>query len=105
MFKRIATGALVFGMVATGPPMASAQSICGTRDHIVANLKERWQEAPNGTGLQTGERVIEVWTSPKSGSWTILVTGANGISCVLASGTDWNAAVRIVAPKDAPASY
>lgn len=32
---------------------------------------------------------MEVWTSKETGSYTVLVTNANGISCIVAVGTDF----------------
>ncbi len=96
MFRRILTTAIVFGMAATAPP-AMAQTVCGPRDHIVSKLDAQFMEQMIGGGLVTPTSVVEIWTSPDAGTWTMLVTNANGKSCVLTSGTDWR--IREIVPE------
>ncbi len=88
MFKRIATAALIFGMAATAPP-ALAQSACAPRDKIVSQLTDKYGEVSHGVGLQSGTKLVEVWSSKRTGSWSILVTHASGLSCILATGKNW----------------
>lgn len=89
MFKRLIAGALVFGLAATAPPVAAAQSACATRARVTEKLHTVFDESLSAAGLQSATSVIEVWSSEKSGSWTIISSRADGISCVLASGTNW----------------
>lgn len=88
MFKRIVTAALVFGMTATAPP-AQAQVPCASRDKLVDQLEKKHGEAVAGIGLAGPNALYEIWTSPKTGSWTILLTRPDKISCVIATGQDW----------------
>ncbi len=89
MFKRIFTAALIFGTVAIGPPVL-AQTACMPRDRMVDSLNSRFSETLAGGGLQTEHRLIEVWRSAESGSFTIILTRPDGMSCVLASGQNWH---------------
>ncbi|NOC84715.1 hypothetical protein GS610_04800 [Ruegeria sp. HKCCD6228] len=94
MFKRLFAIALTFGMAATAPP-AFAQN-CATRDHIISKLQENYAEELAFGGLQKtrgAQSVMEVWTSKETGSYTVLVTNANGISCIVAVGTDFFEAI------------
>jgi len=88
MFKRNVTAALVFGALALAPPV-HAQSICAERDTIVERLKNRYHESYQGAGLQSTTSLIEIWSSEETGSWTILMSKADGTSCVVASGMNW----------------
>lgn len=89
MFKRLFAASLVFGTVALGPP-AFAQATCLPREHMVDSLSSRFSETLAGGGLQTEHRLIEIWRSADSGSFTILMTRPDGISCVLAAGDNWH---------------
>ncbi len=94
MFKRLFGIALAFGMAATAPP-AFAQN-CAQRDHVIAKLQDGYAEELAFGGLQKtrgGQSVMEVWTSKETGSYTVLVTNANGISCIVAVGTDFFEAI------------
>ena len=39
----------------------------------------------------TKTTVVEVWASPETGTFTVMMTNAHGLSCILATGTDWYA--------------
>ncbi len=103
MFKRLFALALTFGMAATAPP-AFAQS-CAEREHVIAKLKKSYSEELAFGGLQKtrgAHSVMEVWTSRETGSYTVLVTQANGISCIVAVGTDFFEAIPKVKVEGTP---
>ena len=82
---------------------ALAEQPCGPRARIIDHLESKYGEAPSGTGIGSATSVVEVWTSAKSGTWTILVTRANGMSCILASGQDWHDVPLALMPPSEPA--
>lgn len=91
--KRALTGLLFgLGLAATVLPAVPvhAQSGCAPRDQIVERLKEQFGEALAGGGLRSEMQVLEVWAAPETGTWTVLMTRADGITCVMASGTNWH---------------
>ena len=90
MYKRIlTTSALILGMAAVGPPDAQAQMACGTRDSVVAKLGDKYGEVRRGGGLAGPTAIFEIWASEATGTWTILKTTPNGLTCVMAVGEDW----------------
>ncbi|WP_420585503.1 hypothetical protein [Ruegeria sp.] len=103
MFKRLFGIAMAFGMAATAPP-ALAQG-CAQREHVIAKLQDSYSEELVFGGLQKtrgAQAVMEVWTSKETGSYTVLVTQANGISCIVAVGTDFFQAIPKIALKGEP---
>lgn len=74
-------------LLMTGPA-AGAQAICGERARIVAHLESEFKEQRTGVGL-AGEYMIETFRSPDGATFTILQTGPNMISCVMAAGEAW----------------
>ncbi|MDZ4096507.1 MAG: hypothetical protein U1D35_16540, partial [Paracoccaceae bacterium] len=89
MFKRLFTAAILFGAASTAPPAAHAQTVCTQRQSIVEQLSTKHTEQLSALGYQTGAQVLEVWSSSETGSWTLLVTRPDGISCVVATGSNW----------------
>lgn len=88
MFKRIFTAAVLFGAAATAPPLhAQAQIPCGPRTALVEVLTEIRGEQRVAGGLQNSQRMIEIWASAETGSFSILLTFASGSSCLLGTGT------------------
>jgi len=90
MFKRVMVSALVFGTLAAAPPaVAQSERSCAPRDTVISQLAGKFSEVRKGAGLANPNALIEVWTSEKTGSWTIIVTQPNGTSCIVAAGNTW----------------
>jgi hypothetical protein len=68
-----------------GAPV-SAQSLCGAREAVIDMLGERYGETVRSVGLAGRDRIVEVFASEETGSWTILVTNVAGVACLVASG-------------------
>lgn len=100
MFKRLFSTAMILGAAALAPPsgaQAQAQAItCMPRDALVARLKGSYKEDPAGGGLQNAQRLIEVWASRETGSFTVFVTRPDGVSCIVATGQHWRGATAAV---------
>jgi len=79
------------------PGALHAQANCGQRDAVVDKLAGKYGEAFSGGGLQNAESVFEVWRSAEKGTWTILMTRADGVTCIMASGTNWRDGIKIPA--------
>lgn len=53
---------------------------------MLERLAARYGESRRAIGLAAEARVVEVFASLETGTWTILVTLPNGLSCLVASG-------------------
>ncbi|MEO1537463.1 MAG: hypothetical protein AAFR73_07000 [Pseudomonadota bacterium] len=71
------------------PAALHAQGTCFERDALVENLETRYGETFAGGGLQNAKSILEIWFSEERGTWTVLMTRADGKSCIMASGTNW----------------
>ena len=67
---------------------ASAQTVCGQRDAVITGLEKRYAEKPISMGLANNGTVVEVYAS-ETGTWTIIMTHPNGLSCLVAAGEGW----------------
>lgn len=81
--------AVAAALVVTLPTLAHAQSNCAARDKVISKLEAGYGETFAGGGLQNSQRIYEVWFSAEKGTWTILMTRADGSTCIMASGTHW----------------
>ena len=78
-------------MAVAGATAGQAQdsSACMWHEDAVVELKQTYGEEKVGLGLgPTGEAVFELFLA-ETGTWTLLVTRTDGISCVAASGDNW----------------
>jgi hypothetical protein len=91
--RGLGAGAVVLGVLAAGtapqPVAAASTGVCGERAKIVDRLQSKYGESRQGIGIAQGQRVVEIWASEDSGSWTIVITLPDGSSCLMAAGEDW----------------
>jgi hypothetical protein len=90
MFKRLVAIGLGIGAVITAIP-AHADN-CAMREQVVSRLQDQYSEQLTGGGLHSStdvSAVVEVWVSPETGTFTVMMTNPQGISCIIATGTDW----------------
>ena len=79
--------ALILGSILIAPA-ALAQPVCGNHNAVSDNLKNSYSETPVSMGVTTGGGIIEIFASDE-GSWTMVITQPNGVSCLIAVGQDW----------------
>lgn len=89
MFRPIINVALAAFVMTIASAPVQAQQVCGEREAIIDRLKGKYEENHRASGLQNKSTMVEIWTSEKTGSWTILVTRTNGVSCIAATGKNW----------------
>ena len=91
-------------MVTSGATAASAQSAqtCGPRDEVIERLASKYGETRQSMGLNSTNTVMEVFASLETGTWTITVTTAQGMTCLVASGQAFQELAEAL-PKGDPA--
>lgn len=85
--------ALAFTLMA-GP--ALAQPACAPHAVVIEQLADGWGEGRVSIGLSRGA-LVEMFANRETGTWTITVTGAGGLTCIVAAGE----AFETVAPEPA----
>ncbi|OCX65876.1 hypothetical protein BFP70_06985 [Thioclava sp. SK-1] len=83
--------ALSFGLLAVllaAQQLHAAEDACGVRQKIIGQLNDKYQETRRGIGLAANNSVLEIFVAD-TGSWTILVTKPSGMSCLIASGQNY----------------
>lgn len=76
-------------LAAQALPAGAGPAFCAERAQIAERLQGKYSEQLVGGGMQNANGLVEVWTSATGNTWTILMTRPDGISCVMATGTDW----------------
>ncbi len=98
MYKRLFSAALVFGAAALAPPAPAQVSNCLPREMLVQNLSDNYGEILTGGGLQSAYQLLEIWSSEKTGSFTVFITRPDGLSCIMATGHNWSGNTRVNRP-------
>jgi hypothetical protein len=83
--KALAVAALT--VLCAGVAEANAPR-CAPHADMLALLARHYGEVPQAVGLINQNRVVEVLSS-RQGTFTILVTQPNGMTCILAAGQDF----------------
>ncbi len=77
---------LGFAGVILGTQIARADPQCGPRDVVLAALADRYGETRRGLGIAGDDKVMELFASEETGTWTLTLTMADGVTCMMASG-------------------
>jgi hypothetical protein len=81
-----ALAAAAVGLFVLMPPATAGP--CGMREQVVKDLTTTFNEKRAAIGLLLTGDVLEVFVSP-AGTWTIVVSKASGIACIVAAGEVW----------------
>ena len=77
--------AFAFGLCSALAAPAFAQN-CAPRERVLERLAQSYGETRQSVGLGANNAMVEVYASQDSGTWTIIVTTAEGLTCLVASG-------------------
>lgn len=89
MWKAGVTAALC-GFIATAAHGQGQQ--CAPRANVIEHLADQFEQARQSVGLSPdGQAMIETFANSETGTWTILVSLPNGMSCLIADGIGWEA--------------
>lgn len=83
------------------PSLAAAHgdALCGERSAMLDKTFRDYGETQAGAGISgylygidagNATLLVELWRSPETGTWTIVLTGPTGKACVLATGQAWD---------------
>jgi hypothetical protein len=93
----VASATLVIAALSASPAGAAEPlQSCAKRADIVQHLAAQNKEQPVAVGVAPHGTRLEVLASP-DGTWTLLVSLSNGVSCLINAGTDWQLVPRVAA--------
>jgi hypothetical protein len=93
---RTAFVAAALAMLAAPVVPAQAQApTCVKRADLIKHLSSKYHEAPAAVGLADNGSLVEVFASKAGETWTVTVTMPNGISCMVATGQNWQDLPRV----------
>ncbi|MGI9415145.1 MAG: hypothetical protein ACR2PM_15830 [Hyphomicrobiales bacterium] len=72
------------------PPAHAAE--CGKHDKVIQFLGAKYKEQRKAMGLVSNRGVMELYVSEKTGTWTVLLTNTDGVSCIVAAGESYERA-------------
>ena len=97
MFNQIA--AIIIAAATAAPVLAQQSLNCAPREAVIERLSSTYGETRQSIGLGEHGMVIETFASNDTGTWTITVTNAHGLTCLVASGQSWAQVAKALPPK------
>lgn len=87
----LACGAFASPLGAQSSPGNNMRMPCHNATEIAKQLNSKYDEAPVAFGLQSNGNLLQVYASEDKGTWTVVSTTPNGMSCIVAAGKRWEA--------------
>lgn len=85
----VLAAALAILGTAAAADVSVEQKACAERSRVITRLADRYGETLQSLGLNQSSGVVEIYASDSTGTWTILLTRPDGVTCLLASGQSW----------------
>lgn len=103
MLKSLALSAGVAAGIALVASTAAAQQSpqCNERTQVLELLAQKYKETPVAFGVTNTGGLVEVLSDGKGGTWTIIVTTPQGMSCLVAAGEGWRNMQQVAAEPEA----
>lgn len=79
----------LFALALPTPALSDESMACGKRDELLSHLSGKYAEEPVAMGLATNGSIVEVLSSRTGGSFTIVYTTPEGLTCMMAAGSNW----------------
>jgi len=78
----------VLAVAAFATPALASEN-CALRPVVLEHLASKYSESIRSIGLMENGAVLEMFASTTSGTWTLLVTRPDGVTCLIASGVSF----------------
>ena len=89
MRSRLKAGAMGLLAAPAAAQAPLAEILCEPTSRLSNKLAKQHGEARFARGTQGPDQIVEIWTDERGG-WTLVVTYATGISCIVAMGENWD---------------
>lgn len=81
--------AIALALIGAASVAQADQRPCAAHEKIVEALSSQYGEAAHAMGLSQDDTVMELYASKDTGTWTLTVTLPNGMTCLVATGKNF----------------
>jgi hypothetical protein len=85
--SEVALGAAEQALPIAAQANLGSMNVCGERE-------QHFNEEITAVGLVDQNAMVEIFAS-EGGSWTIIATGTDGLSCILSAGEGWESTAKV----------
>ena len=87
-------GAVALAGLTTVSPSPASAAECGKHDKVTAFLSKKYKEQVAAMGLVSNKGFMQLFVAD-TGTWTVLLTTPEGISCIVAAGDSYETAPKL----------
>jgi len=83
---------VIAAMAAVSAAVVPAQAqfrACGDGTGLIAHLQKEWGEDTAALALEDRGGLVRILRNPDTGTWSLLVTQPDGLTCLVMSGQAW----------------
>lgn len=85
----VVAAALALALSLSTSPAQAQRALCGDGAGMIAHLEKEWGEDPAVIALDAAGHMVRILVSPDTGTWSMLVTGPGGPTCLIHHGSAW----------------
>lgn len=100
MDRKLLQASLLVTTATVTPQFAAAQPMCGDRGELITRLASQYGEVLQDSAAASANSFYELLGSRETGTWTVLLSGNNGYSCIVSSGQDGRAVSAALEARD-----
>lgn len=96
--KALITATAVMAMIATQAP-AEEDRNCAARPLVIQRLMGTYGETRHSIGMDARGVMVEVWANTVTGTFTVTITGPDGLMCLMMDGDGHERLAEALPPK------
>ncbi len=101
--KHLVTISLLLAALGLAPPAHAFTGVCADREATKRLLAQRYDEQQVASGVTRSGGLFELFADRTGANWSVLLTRPNGLTCIVALGSDLVAeAVPVKEPVTSP---
>ena len=89
-------------LVATAPTQAQSRN-CAPHDIVVERLADVYGESRQVIAMNADSSILEMFASDDTGTWTITITKAGGLTCIVTAGQHYQHLAELASNADSGA--
>ena len=78
-----------FFFVLSWMPAEAQRRPCGDGADIISRLEKDWGEGAEILALDASGRMVRILVNRDTGTWSMLLTAPNGLTCLVSHGSAW----------------
>lgn len=94
----VIVGLLLAALLLSWRTALADEPVCTSHSEMLAALADRYHETSAAIGIENRGALLELLISKDGATWSVIMTGPQGKSCLVAAGQSWQEAKPVIDP-------